>query len=182
MSDPFANQPSPRGALLGIAALVAFSLLAVIAAQIGGFKAGQVAPGAMVDSRDLRFADGQGGMVYVYDASSEQMLAALMPGTENFIRGVLRGMARERRSASLGPQVPFRLARHNDGRLTLRDMATDRLVDLHAFGSTNARSFARLLDAGSSQTGIGPSAEVAHPRRTGGQSLAAATVLEPGRH
>jgi hypothetical protein len=101
MSDPFADQPSPRGALLGIAALVAFSLLAVVVAQLGGFKAGQAAPGAIAESRDLRFADGQGGTVHVFDAASGQLLAALRPGTENFIRGVLgasRASAAVRRS------------------------------------------------------------------------------------
>jgi putative photosynthetic complex assembly protein len=182
MSDPFADQPSPRGALLGIAALVAFSLLAVVVAQLGGFKAGQAAPGAIAESRDLRFADGQGGTVHVFDAASGQLLAALRPGTENFIRGVLRGLARERRSASLDRQVPFRLARHANGRLTLRDLATGRLVDLRAFGSTNAQSFARLLDTAPGRHSIENATQAGRPAQTIDRSLAAASDLASVRH
>lgn len=148
MSDPFAHQPFPRGALLGLAALVGFSLLAVTGAQLGGFKAEQPVTGHVLDSRDLRFVDAQGGLVLVYDATSGRMLQSLEPGTENFIRGVLRGLARERRGLAQRAEVPFRVARHSGGRLTLEDMATGRLIDLDAFGSTNAGAFARLLDAG----------------------------------
>ena len=148
MSDPFAHQPFPRGALLGLAALVGFSLLAVVGAQLSGFKAERPPAGSVVESRDLRFVDGQGGLVLVYDAASGRMLQSLQPGTENFIRGVLRGLARERRSLAQGSQVPFRIARHAEGRLTLEDTATGRLIDLDAFGPTNAGAFARLLDAG----------------------------------
>ena len=86
-------------------------------------------------------------MVYVWDASSNLLLDSLQPGTENFIRGVLRGLARERRSHSLDRGIPFRLARHGDGRLTLQDLATGRRIDLQAFGATNVGSFRRLLDA-----------------------------------
>ena len=83
--------------------------------------------------------------MYVWDASSDQLLVSLQPGTENFIRGVMRGLARERRSHSLDRETPFRIARHSDGRLTLQDLATGRRIDLQAFGPTNVGSFERLL-------------------------------------
>jgi putative photosynthetic complex assembly protein len=43
--------------------------------------------------------------------------------------------------------VPFRLALHADGRLTLEDPATSRTIELQAFGPANSGAFARLLPA-----------------------------------
>jgi putative photosynthetic complex assembly protein len=73
----------------------------------------------------------------------------LAPGTENFIRGVLRGLVRERRSLELGDESPFRLMNIGNGQLVLQDLATKRQINLNAFGQTNASSFAQLFDASS---------------------------------
>jgi len=43
--------------------------------------------------------------------------------------------------------VPFHLALHVDGRLTLEDPVTARTIELEAFGPTNSGAFARLLPA-----------------------------------
>lgn len=145
MSDPFNNQPLPRAALYGIGGLILFSLLAVLIAQLTGHKATGPAPGSVVDQVDLRFVDAGHGEVLVYNDRNEALLMTLAPGTENFIRGVVRGLARERRSQDIGRDIPFRLASHSDGRLTLKDLATGRVIDLQAFGQTNAAAFARLL-------------------------------------
>jgi putative photosynthetic complex assembly protein len=147
MSDPFRNQPFPRGALLGVAALIGFALVAVAVARLADFRAGTPPVGSAAQTRDLRFVDEPGGVVRVYDGEDGNPVATLEPGTGNFIRGVLRGLARERRSHELGMDVPFRVARYPDGRLTLEDRATGRVIELKAFGATNAGAFARLLDA-----------------------------------
>jgi putative photosynthetic complex assembly protein len=130
-----------------MAGLVVFSLLAVIVAQAFGYKAGQAPPEQVVEQRDLRFSDGDAGRVYVWDADQDVLMGSIAPGQENFIRGVLRSFARERRSLGVGRQEPFRLARHADGRLTIEDTSTGRLIDLRAFGPTNSGAFARLLSA-----------------------------------
>lgn len=147
MSDPFQDHAIPRGALLGLLGLVVVSLLAVVTAQAFGYKADRPVPDDIVEQRDLRFSDGSDGIVYVWDASSDALLTSLKPGADNFIRGVLRGLARERRSHALDRVTPFRLARHSDGRVTLHDLATGRRIDLQAFGRTNVDAFARLLTA-----------------------------------
>jgi putative photosynthetic complex assembly protein len=72
----------------------------------------------------------------------------LEPGTNGFIRATLRGLARLRRIGDLGPEQPFRVTRWSDGRLTLVDMATGRVVDLPAFGQAQVEAFQSLLDAG----------------------------------
>ncbi|MFZ5558084.1 MAG: photosynthetic complex assembly protein PuhC [Pseudomonadota bacterium] len=145
MSDPFADRPFPRGALLGSAALVAVTLITVIAARATGVGTTQVPASTAVEIRDLRFEDRRDGSVAVYEGDDRHLLAVLEPGTENFIRGVLRGFARQRKLQHAGPEQPFRLTRWADGRLSLDDPVTGRHVDLEAFGPTNAGAFARLM-------------------------------------
>ena len=105
MSDPFKEGGLPRPALFGLVGLVAISLVAVILAQAFGFKAGETPPSSIVEQRDLRFSDGEAGVVHVWDANQAVMMDSLAPGTENFVRGVLRGFARDRRSRSLDSET-----------------------------------------------------------------------------
>jgi len=103
-------------------------------------------PSALVEvSRDVRFEDRIDGAVVVREAGTQQIVSILAPGRDNFVRGVLRGFARDRRSRELGSEDPFRLTRWSDGRLSLTDLATQRVVELEAFGATNTGAFARLL-------------------------------------
>jgi putative photosynthetic complex assembly protein len=132
--------------LLAVAGLIAFTLVAVGTARWVGIPSVDPAAGSIAKSRELRFEDGRGGLVYVYAGTNESVVAVLEPGTENFIRGVLRGLARERRSNGIGMEPPFVITRYDDGRLLLQDPSTGRLIDLKAFGPTNAASFARFLD------------------------------------
>ena len=66
-------------------------------------------------------------------------------GKTTLVRGVLRGMARERRSMGIGAGPPCRLERSANGLLTLVDPAVGRRISLDPFGPTNAGAFARLL-------------------------------------
>lgn len=147
MSDPFKHHPIPPAALWSLLGLVVFSLLAVVMAQALGYKAGQLPPDSVVEQRDLRFSDGDAGLVHIWDAGQDVLISSLEPGSENFIRGVLRSFARERRSRGISSYEPFRLARHGDGRLTIEDTSTGRVIDLQAFGPTNWGAFERLLAA-----------------------------------
>jgi putative photosynthetic complex assembly protein len=71
------------------------------------------------------------------------------PGTGGFLRGVLRGFARDRKLRGLGEEAaPFALTRWADGRLSVTDPATGRYVDLGAFGPDNWKAFAQLLETG----------------------------------
>jgi putative photosynthetic complex assembly protein len=152
MSNPFRDQPFPRGALLGVAALIGFALVAVAIARFTDDGRDTVSTAGAVEVRDLQFVDQPAGLVHVIDSENGERIATLEPGTENFIRGVLRGLVRERRSQGLGMEHPFRIARFPDGRLVLQDRATDRIIELQAFGPTNAGAFARLLDAPASDS------------------------------
>lgn len=97
-------------------------------------------------SRELRFLDRQDGAVVILDHSGGETVAVLAPGTNGFVRGVMRGMARERRMKNVGTTPPYRLSSWSDGRLTLDDPSTGRWVELVAFGPDNFQAFAKLLD------------------------------------
>jgi putative photosynthetic complex assembly protein len=66
-------------------------------------------------------------------------------GEQGFLRGTLRGMARERRRNGLDDTAALSLLARADGRLTLVDPATGRRIDLESFGPTNAAVFARWI-------------------------------------
>lgn len=99
-----------------------------------------------VAERHLRFAD-VNGQVVVTDARTGDQVAALGQEGSGFIRGVMRGLARERRMYGLGAEKPFRLTLYADTQLVLTDLATGRVIELTGFGGTNRQAFARLLEA-----------------------------------
>lgn len=140
-------EPFPRAALLGAAAVLALTLLAVAGARMTGVGVTRLAESEPVSTRALRFSDREDGAVVVFDVEAGRTLEVLAPGTHGFVRGVLRGLARERLRSGVGEQPPFLLTRWADGRLSLNDPVTGRQIALEPFGPTNAGSFARLLDA-----------------------------------
>ncbi len=141
----------PRAALLGAASLVVGSLLLVGVARLTGYKPAQPDATAVVESRNLRFEDRADGAVLIYSAPADRLVDTLPPGTNGFVRGVLRGLVRERRADQIGAAPPFRLTRWADGRLSLDDPSTGRHVDLEVFGPTNAGAFADILLASDDQ-------------------------------
>jgi putative photosynthetic complex assembly protein len=138
----------PRGALIGAALLVAFTVTSAAVARISGLGTVQMPESALVESRPLRFEDMRDGSIRVTDARTGQIAASVEPGTNGFIRGTLRGLARERKRQGIGIEPPFMLTRWADGRLSLEDPATGRVIALDAFGPTNGEAFAQLLTAG----------------------------------
>jgi len=114
-------------------------------------SAGDVPPLAAVTApvlktfgqRKLRFVDAEDKSVRVLDAQSGVEVYRVT-GEAGFIRGILRGMARERRRLGKSAGEPFELSL-DAGLLTLTDLATGQRVELTAFGHTNAGAFARML-------------------------------------
>ena len=144
----------PRGTLIIAGALLLFAFAAASIVRIAGIppaaspqlmrQAQHIAP---VKSRTLRFVDRADGAVVIEDAGKGGVASIIAPGQETgFIRGVMRGLARERRSHGIGNGPPFDLTLWKDGELSLTDTATGRTIELTAFGSTNRASFAVLLD------------------------------------
>ncbi len=146
MSDSF-TRPFPRGALIGAGALLGLSLLLVTGSRINGVGATRMPEAAVVSTLDLRFADREDGAVVATAASDGRIVAVFAPGTNGFVRGVMRGLARERRRDGIGAEPPFRLIRWTDGRMSLTDLATGVNINLEVFGPTNAAAFAQLFGA-----------------------------------
>jgi putative photosynthetic complex assembly protein len=93
----------------------------------------------------LRFEDRPDGSIAVIDYKTGKQIVAVQ-GEAGFVRGTLRGLAQERKRRGLDSGPPFELIYRADGRLTLSDTATGRLVDLESFGPTNASTFFKLLN------------------------------------
>ena len=138
----------PDWAVAVMGLVVASAVLAVGIYRATGH--GPVSPAtlaAIQDQVQLTFTDQPDGSIDVYDAETGQLLSTLAYGTNGFIRSTMRGLARARKQIGEGAATPFRLARHGDGHLTLKDPVTRRMVHLRAFGATNEAAFGALLNA-----------------------------------
>ncbi|MBS0374650.1 MAG: hypothetical protein JSR73_08695 [Proteobacteria bacterium] len=144
MHDHPHSEIIPPALLLGAAAMIVGAILLASLGRLTGVGRVGFDDSRIVTARELRFLDGADGSVEVLEGGAAP-LARLAPGTNGFARGLLRGFARERLREGRDRSLPFTLARHADGRLTLDDPSTGRKVDLDVFGPTNALVFARLL-------------------------------------
>jgi putative photosynthetic complex assembly protein len=163
MSDPFAHEPPPRVPLLGAAALVVLSVVAVVAVRVGGPYVGSPAQPSDIaapvqQQRELRFEDQAQGVVRVVDARTGSTVAHLTSGQDGFVRATLRSLVRDRRrlQPDSPDRAPFVLRRHADGRLALFDPVGGRVVALDAFGPTNAAAFGRFLADGQAESPPAP--------------------------
>jgi putative photosynthetic complex assembly protein len=145
MSHDHHSQQFPKAALLGAAALIAVSLGLVALSRHNGVGATRMPVAEAVTTRELRFEDMANGGITVYDTQAGEVVTTVEPGTNGFLRGVLRSLARERRREEVGPLPPFQLTRWADGRLSLHDPMTGQVVNLEVFGPTNVDVFAQLL-------------------------------------
>lgn len=147
MSAATPNHEAPLTLPIAAAgALVLAALLGTAAVRLSGLSISEP-DAAPVAVRELRFEDRPDGSIAVFDAHSDTLIETVR-GEAGFVRGALRGLARERRREGIGAAPPFRLVARVDGRLTLIDPSTGRRVDLESFGPTNAAEFARLLAPG----------------------------------
>ncbi len=145
MSDHLTSQPFPRAPLVGAAILLGCVLVATFTVTTTGVGKSHRPDAPIVSQAAMQFTDQSDGSITVTDANDHHLIDTVPPGTNGFLRGTLRGLARERKRESAGAVQPFLLASHSDGRLTLFDPATKRRVDLESFGPTNEAVFTRLL-------------------------------------
>ena len=125
MSDLFVNTPFPRAPLIGAATLVGMALVTVTLVRITGVGVSHIPDAPAVVERVLRFEDRPDGSIAVYDTAQKRFVKSIT-GSNGFLRGTLRGLARERKREGIGPERPFRLIGRADGSLTLEDPSTGR--------------------------------------------------------
>lgn len=141
------TEPFPRAAVAAACAVVLFSIGATAVGRWERLARPAAAP-PPAPSRvaDLRFVDAPDGSVAVVDADSGRRIDALAPGSNGFVRTVMRSFAHDRMRRGDGADQPFTLAESAGGQLAVSDALTGRRVDLDAFGPSNRADFQRLLD------------------------------------
>jgi putative photosynthetic complex assembly protein len=85
------------------------------------------------------------GPLVLVDGVSGETLARFDSAEGGFIRGAIRPLNRERVRGGGAPDAPYRLVRWTDGAVLLEDPVSGTVVDLRAFGPTNAGAFEGFL-------------------------------------
>jgi putative photosynthetic complex assembly protein len=132
-----------------VSLVTCFALAAVVViggARLTGFKEDTTPSSQISELRELRFVDGSDGSVKVIDADTGSEVDTIAPGTNGFLRATMRQLGRLRSNKGIGSGPPFQVVHYDTGHYTLVDPSTGTSVALDAFGRTNARVFARLLE------------------------------------
>ena len=136
-----------RAPLFALFGMVIATVVTVAVVRLTGVGAMHVPESAAVAAREFRFEDRPDGSIVVLDASGTRLVETVAPGSNGFLRGTMRGLARERMRQQVSPALPFTMIGRADGGLTLVDPGTGRHVDLGSFGPANAAVFARIMAA-----------------------------------
>jgi putative photosynthetic complex assembly protein len=154
MSHAAHHDPTvPRGALIGVAAVLLFTM-AVTGATSLGLIPHSADPAASraeqnvtpAQTRELRFADREDGAVVVADAVSGETVKVIEYGQGGFFRATMRRMAKARVAAGIGAEPPFKLILWENGALSLTDPQTGRESEIHGFGADHSKVFAEMLE------------------------------------
>lgn len=147
MSHAHEHPTVPKPALIAAAVLIVGSILLAATARNTGVGTVAMPDSAVVETRTMYFADRADGAVVVSVGTIDNELAVVNPGEGGFVRGVMRGMARDRVAHGVAMAEGYELTRWANGTLTLLDPYTGRKVDLDAFGPDNVGAFADLMRA-----------------------------------
>ncbi|QAU44383.1 photosynthetic complex assembly protein PuhC [Bradyrhizobium guangzhouense] len=145
MSTAVVDRMVPRGALLGAAALIAFSLFVAGLGRFTGIGAVREDQSAAVQRMSFRFEDRTDGGISVVAPESGAVIGVVPAGIDGFVRTVLRSFAFDRERQGVGAGPAFVIAKWSNGRSTIEDPATGRRVDLAAFGAVNMQAFERVV-------------------------------------
>lgn len=145
--------PIPKAALWFTAIVVIFAMMSAGAVRLG-YAPVASSPMAVrtalklvpTATRTLSFVDQADGGLLITDVVAGSVAKTIKPGEPSgFVRGLLRGLGRERRMNNVARTVPYRLESWPNGQLTLTDTGTRRSIELTAFGPDNRAFMAALL-------------------------------------
>lgn len=151
------EQTMPKGALAAALVLVMTALALTTLVKVGVLNREAIPAVARSEAhiaptvvRELTFTDRGDGAVVVRDVTTGETVRVLVDGVlgNGFVRGVMRGMARERHFRGVGMTPPFTLTLWKNGTLSLDDKSTGRSIELGSFGPDNRAAFAALLPGG----------------------------------
>lgn len=154
MSHAAHHDPTvPRGALIGAAAVLMFTMALTGAVSLGWIPQSAVPEAsraaqnvAPAQSRELRFVDRADGAVVVSDAATGETVKIVEFGQGGFLRATMRRMAKVRIAAGIGAEPPFKLTLWENGALSLSDPQTGRDAEIHGFGADHSGMFAEMLE------------------------------------
>lgn len=150
------DEKFPSWVLWAAGGMVSLTMVVVFGVRAGLLPARPTAPQVrvaenvpVVATRTFRFADRADGALVATDAATQQVALVLEPGSNSgFIRGVMRGLMRERKLHEVGRDGAVTVTQWANGALTLKDQSTGRIIELGSFGLTNRAAFAQLLRPG----------------------------------
>ncbi|WP_219894881.1 photosynthetic complex assembly protein PuhC [Aquisediminimonas profunda] len=153
MSGHTHSESLPKGALIGAAVLVGLTLaftgavaLGIVPGPVSAEQRREAVHMPKLAVRDLQFLDQKDGSVMIRDVTRGTTASIIQAGSKTgFIRGVMRGLARDRHMRGLNQEPPFRLTLWANQNLALEDLATGRVIELNGFGDTNRQAFLDLL-------------------------------------
>lgn len=153
MSHAAHDHPTvPRGALIGVAAVLLFTMAVTGATRLGLIPhsadptASRAAQNVTAEqTRELRFVDRADGAVVVTDATTGDMVKVIEFGQGGFLRATMRRMAKARLAAGVGAEPPFKLTLWENGALSLSDPETGREAEIYGFGADHTKTFADML-------------------------------------
>lgn len=188
MSD-FTNEKFPAWVPWAAAAMTGLTMVFVFGTRAGILPARPTAPEQRIAAqvpvavtRDFRFADRADGALIATDAKTGAVALVLEPGSNSgFIRGVMRGLMRERMLHEVSRDGPVTITQWNDGALTLKDVSTGRTIELGSFGPTNRAAFAQLLVPGVHVVQSVEKAQPDGPRDPNDNSSVSPTATRPAK-
>ena len=139
------DETIPRILVRAMFGLVVFSVIAVLIGQNTGMGLRLTPEAAPVEQRMLAFEDQLDGATVVLDHETGAKVALLPADGDGFVRGVLRGLTRDRALTRMEETNVYLLTAWDDGRLSIEDPATGQRFDLNSFGRDNLAAFARFL-------------------------------------
>lgn len=99
----------------------------------------------VLSSRQVAFEPQPEGVLIVRDADTGAEIAALVEADGGFVHNVVRVLTKERRRHAVAADMPYRISAYTNGRVSILDLSTGRVIDINAFGATQVESFAALL-------------------------------------